>query len=56
MVELSRDKLVILFAVVFPLALMLTAIYLGSGVCVIIPLMVWIGIALMMIYLPTEQD
>jgi hypothetical protein len=56
MAELTSDKMIILFAVVFPLALLLAAIVLGSGICVILPLLIWIGVAVTILYLPEAQD
>jgi hypothetical protein len=56
MVEFTGDKMVILLAVVFPLALLVAAVVLDSGVCVIIPILMWIGIAVTMLFLPTSKE
>ena len=56
MVEFTGDKLIILLTVVFPLALLLAAIVLGSGVCIIIPILIWIGIAITMLFLPASKE
>jgi hypothetical protein len=53
MVELTGKRMIFLFTVVFPLLFLVAALLLGSGVCIIISLLVWIGIAIIMIYLPT---
>jgi hypothetical protein len=54
--EFTADKLIILLAVVFPLLLLVAAIILNSGVCVIIPILVWIGIAVTMMFLPATKE
>ncbi len=54
--EFTADKLIILLAVVFPLFLLVAAIVLNSGVCVIIPILVWIGIAITMLFLPVSKE
>ena len=56
MVEFTGDKLVILLAVVFPLALLVAAIVLGSGVCIIIPILIWVGIAVTMLFIPSSKE
>jgi hypothetical protein len=53
MFELTGKRMIFLFTVVFPLLFLVAALLLGSGVCIIISLLVWIGIAIIMIYLPT---
>ena len=53
MVELTGKLMIYLFTVVFPLLLLVAAFLLDSGVCIIISLLVWIGIAIIMMYLPT---
>ncbi len=56
MVEFTGDKLIILLAVVFPLLLLVAAIVLNSGVCVIIPILIWVGIAVTMLFLPASKE
>jgi hypothetical protein len=53
MVELTGKRMIFLFTVVFPLLFLAAALLLGSGICIIMPLMIWIGIAIIMMYLPT---
>ncbi len=55
MVELTGKRMIFLFTVVFPLMFLAAAILLGSGVCIVLPLIVWIGIAIIMMYLPTAS-
>jgi uncharacterized membrane protein len=56
MVEFTSDKMIILLTVVFPLLFVAAALILGAGVCLIIPLFIWIGIAMMVFYLPTARE
>ena len=53
MVELTGKRMIFLFTVVFPLLFLAAAVLLGSGICVILPLLVWIGVAIILMYLPT---
>jgi hypothetical protein len=56
MVEFTSDKMIILLTVVFPLMLLAAAVYLGSGICAIIGILLWIGIAVIFFFLPTVRD
>jgi hypothetical protein len=55
MVELTGKRMIFLFTVVFPLLFLAAAVLLGSGVCIVLPLIVWIGVAVVMMYLPTSE-
>ena len=55
MFELTGKRMIFLFTVVFPLLFLIAAVLLGSGICIVLPLMVWIGIAIIMMYLPTTS-
>jgi hypothetical protein len=55
MVELTGKRMIFLFTVVFPLLFLAAAVLLGSGVCIVLPLIVWIGVAIIMMYLPTTD-
>ncbi len=55
MVELTGKRMIFLFTVVFPLLFLAAAVLLGSGICIVLPLIVWIGIAIVMMYLPTTD-
>jgi hypothetical protein len=55
MIELTGKRMILLFTVVFPLLFLVAAVLLGSGVCIVIPLLAWIGIAIIMMYLPTTD-
>jgi hypothetical protein len=56
MAEFTADKMIVLLTVVFPLMLLAAALVLGSGVCVVLPLLAWIGIAFMLLYIPTGSQ
>jgi hypothetical protein len=56
MVEFTSDKMVILLTVVFPLMLLAAAVFLASGICAIIAILVWIGLAVIFFFLPTTKD
>lgn len=55
MLELTGKRMIFLFTVVFPLLFLAAAVLLGSGICIVLPLMIWIGIAIVMLYLPTTS-
>ncbi len=55
MFELTGKRMIFLFMVVFPLMFLAAALILGSGICIVMPLLVWIGIAIIMMYLPTTN-
>lgn len=54
--EFTRDKMILLLTVVFPLLFVIAGIILDAGVCLIIPLLSWIGIAIVMLYFPTTTE
>jgi len=54
--EFTSDKMVIMLTVVFPLLFLIAALVLDAGVCLIIPLLTWIGVAIVMFYLPTTSE
>jgi hypothetical protein len=56
MVEFTSDKMIILLTVVFPVMLLAAAVYLGSGICAIMAIMIWIGVAVIFLFLPTTKD
>ena len=55
MLELTGKWMIFLFTVVFPLLFLAAAVFLGSGICIVLPLMIWLGIAIIMLYLPTTS-
>jgi hypothetical protein len=46
----------LMVAVVLPLLLLAVAAILNAGICYVMVLLVWIGVALMLFYLPKVQD
>lgn len=56
MVEFTSDKMIILLTVVFPIMLLAAAVYLGSGICAIMAILIWIGVAVIFLFLPNTKD
>ena len=55
--NLFEDRnFVILITILFPLMLLAGAVWLQSSVCVIISLFSWVGLALMILYIPQTRD
>lgn len=54
--EFTSDKMILLLTVVFPVLFLIAALVLDAGVCLIIPLLSWIGVAMVMLYLPTTTE
>ena len=52
MSELTTNRFIILLAVVFPLMILVAAVYLQSNICVIISIFIWIGVIITMLYIP----
>jgi hypothetical protein len=46
----------LMVAIVLPLLLLAVAAILNAGICYVMVLLVWIGTALMVFYLPAVQD
>lgn len=56
MSDFTSKRFLILITVVFPLLLLAAAVYLESNVCAIIAILVWIGIGVVMLYLPHTRE
>ncbi len=54
--EFTSNRFIILLAVIFPLMLIGAAIYLQSNICIIISVLVWMGAAMTMLYLPQNPN
>lgn len=46
----------LLIAIILPLILLVIAMLLHASVCISITLLVWVGTALMIIYMPRHED
>jgi hypothetical protein len=51
----SSKWFLLLVAIVLPLILLAAAAALNAGICVMIVLLVWIGTALILLYLPKNE-
>jgi len=56
MSEFTSNRFIILLAVLFPLMFMAAAVYLQSNICIIISVLVWMGVAMTMLYLPHTKN
>ncbi|MFP4169883.1 MAG: hypothetical protein ACLFUV_02515 [Methanomassiliicoccales archaeon] len=56
MSEFTRPWFIVLIAVVFPLMLLASSVYLQSNICTILAVFIWIGIAVTMLYLPHTEE
>lgn len=54
--EYTDIRFIILMVVVFPLLLLISAIYLQSNICAILAILLWLGIGVTMIYLPLSRS
>ena len=52
----SSKWFLLLVTIILPLILLAVAAVLDAGICVIIALLVWIGAALIMIYMPKNES
>ena len=52
----SSKWFLLLVTIILPLILLAVAAALDAGICVIIALLVWIGAALIMIYMPKNES
>jgi len=53
---LEDRNFIILLVVLFPLMILAGAMYLRSNVCVMISLLTWVGLALLVLYIPTAGN
>ncbi len=52
----SSKWFLLLVTIILPLILLAVAAVLNAGICVMIALLVWIGAALLMLYMPKNED
>lgn len=52
----SSKWFLLLVTIILPLILLAVAAVLNAGICVMIALLVWIGVALLMLYMPKNED
>ncbi|MGD0817188.1 MAG: hypothetical protein ABR986_02170 [Methanomassiliicoccales archaeon] len=54
--EFTKRHLLILLTVVIPLILLVLAMAFNAGICIFLAILTWIGIALVMIYMPQFKE
>lgn len=52
----SSKWFLLLVTIILPLILLAVAAVLDAGICVMIAILVWIGAALLMLYIPKNED
>lgn len=52
----SSKWFLLLVTIILPLILLAVAAVLDAGICVMIALLVWIGAAFLMLYIPKSED
>ena len=51
-----RTLLLVLVLVVLPLALLGLSLYLDSNICIVMSIVMWVGMALVMVFLPYFKE
>ena len=54
--EFTKRHLLILLTVVLPLILLVVAMGFNAGICIFMAILVWIGIAMVMLYMPQFKE
>jgi hypothetical protein len=54
--EFTKRHLLILLTVVLPLILLVLAMAFNTGICIFMAILVWIGIAMIMLYMPQFKE
>ena len=54
--EFTKRHLLILLTVVLPIFLLVLAMAFNAGICIFMAILIWIGIALVMIYIPQFKE
>ncbi len=54
--EFTKRHLLVLLTVVLPLILLVVAMAFNAGICIFLAILTWIGIALVMIYMPQFKE
>jgi hypothetical protein len=56
MSEFTSNRFIILLAAVFPIMILVAAVYLQSNICIIISIFIWIGVVITMLYIPHNRN
>jgi hypothetical protein len=54
--EFTKRHLLILLTVVIPMILLVLAMAFNAGICIFMAIIVWIGIAMVMLYMPQFKE
>jgi len=54
--EFTKKHLLIMLTVVLPILLLVLAMAFNAGICIFMAILIWIGIALIMIYMPQFKE
>jgi hypothetical protein len=54
--EFTKKHLLILLTVVLPIILLVLAMAFNAGICIFMAILIWIGIALIMMYMPQFKE
>ena len=54
--EFTKKHLLILLTVVLPLILLVVAMAFNAGICIFLAIIVWIGVAMVMLYMPQFKE
>jgi hypothetical protein len=54
--EFTKKHQLILLTIVLPLILLVVAMGLNAGICIFMAILVWIGIAMVMLYMPQFKE
>jgi hypothetical protein len=54
--EFTKRHLLILLTVVIPLILLVLAMAFNAGICIFMAILVWIGVAMVMLYMPQFKE
>ena len=52
----SSKWFLLLLTIILPLILLAVAAVLDAGICIMIAILVWIGVALLVLYIPKSED
>lgn len=52
----TDERFLIFLTVIVPFLLLASAVYLGSNICAIIAILVWIGVGTTILYLPHVKE
>jgi hypothetical protein len=54
--EFTKKHLLVLLTVILPIILLVLAMAFNAGICIFMAIIIWIGIALIMLYMPQFKE